>query len=422
MKNNLYEKYQSPKVDDNSNPNKGIPIRSEEPEEPSKFIQFLKYSLIIACCIGIPFYMNSDSDQVVEEMVASFKDGFNEKTTVTSSVAPEISNALPPLVSSILTKTVSELKKAAANPEIDAKERANLKEAIAKIESKINVEVQSSKTELNEASKLAIEDALAELEVQLDEFDENELNATLNKSLSSALQGLEALNQLENLESLKSLEGLSVLSQLNGRIPPVPPVPPISGFNTTKSNSLEISYLDYLAELKENGLFNTYKEYELKSFYDNGVDVDQILEWKENGLTDLLKPWELTHLYNNDIDASEMNPWIKGGFLKDYKSHEIIQFIKNDVTPEHVSDFKKNGLAKKYKFYEITNFFNADVTIDDLKEWDATGYLDLYKSHEILNFIENDVPPSFLRTLDDKGLLKDLKFYEITKLYNESEN
>ena len=43
MKNNLYEKYQSPKVDDNANPNKVIPIRAEEPDEPNKFVQFIKF-------------------------------------------------------------------------------------------------------------------------------------------------------------------------------------------------------------------------------------------------------------------------------------------------------------------------------------------------------------------------------------------
>jgi len=416
MKNNLYEKYKSPKVDDNANPNKGIPIRADEPEEPSKFVQFLKYTVIIACCLVIPFYMNSGDDKVVDDIVADVKDGFKDATEAPKIVASSNSGVLPSFVSSILKNTLAELQKAAENPDLKDSERAKIKEAIEKIELKMAESVEESQSELNHATKLAIEDALGQLEVQIDGFDENELNSIINQSVNSALQGLSSLSQLENLKDLKDLKNLNI------NVPPVPPVPPVPGVSNSNSKKLDIPYLDYLSELKENGLFKTYQEYELKSFYENGIEIDQILEWRDNGLTDLMKPWELTQLHNNDIDASEMNPWIKGGFLKDYQSYEIVNFIENDVTPEYVSEFKKNGYNKKFQFYEITNFFDSDITIQDLKVWDKAGYLDLYESHEIVNFIENDVPPSFLKMLDQKGLLKDLQFYEITKLYNESDN
>jgi hypothetical protein len=412
MKNNLYEKYQSPKVDDNANPNKGIPIRAEEPDEPNKFVQFIKYAVIIGSCLLIPFYMNSNSDDI-DEIVTEVKGGIEEATGASRISASSNADELPAFVSSILSKALWELRKASNDPNLDGPEREKLKEAIAKIEAKMNIGLESNQTDVNEAAKIAIQDALAGLDVQIDGFDEDELNIVIHNSISSALEGLNSLSQLENLNDLKNLKPTR---------PNQPPVPPVPGVSNSKREKLDIPYVDYLAELKENGLFNTYKEYELKSFYENGIDIDQIEEWKEGGLTDLLKPWELIQLNDKGVDASDIEPWIKAGFLKDYKSFEIVQFIENDVPTSYVSDFKKNGFDKKFQFYEITNFFNADVTIDNLKDWDKSGYLNLFKSHEIVSFIENDVPPSFLKSLDQKGLLKDLQFYEITNLFNESDN
>lgn len=396
MKNDLFEKKSGQSVDEkqNSSLKKNQPPHLNEiEEETGLFRTFFKYLLIIGSCILIPLFITNDN--FIPDWLADARSLFvnkSENTTAStfSSTPSQTVFSVPPVppvpaianfpdnakMGEDISKRVKiTLERAGLATKISKEAQQKMDEALA------NVNFNSNFDE--EKLEKAIENALASI-------DDKSLNATIESSIAAAFKSIEALNLGKNEKGFSS-----------------------------KPAKLSSSYIDYLAEMKKLGFTDTFENYELKSFYDNGISVDVLQDWKNYGWINQFEFYELISLYNNKITPSQLKPWIDAGYTKKYEVHEIISFINNNVSFDYLKLFADADLLKKFEFWEIVSFKNNNITPEILKPWLDSNYANKYESHELVSFITNKIPISFLDELQKKGILDDLEFWEITNLYKE---
>lgn len=389
MKNDLFEKNSGQFIDEKRSTSlKKSPSQNSNQieDEPGFFRTFFKYVLIIGSCIMIPLFITNNN--FTPDWLTDVRNVFVTKSDTKPASFPTISvPPVPPVPSfpensklgdQISKKVNDALEKAGIATQLSEEAQLKLDEALSNNPGLVTID--------DEKISKAVEEALAKI-------DKKDLGATIEASIAAALN------------SLKSLETLNYSS---------------NGFSSTsKSKKLSSSYIDYLAEMKKLGFTETFENYELKSFYDNGILANVLQDWKKNNWLDKFEFYELVSLYNNKITPSQLKPWIDAGYTDTYEAHEIISFINNTVTFDYLKLFADADLLNKYEFWEIVSFKNNNITPEKLKPWLDSNYADRFESHELISLITNKVPPSFLDELDNKGLLGGLEFWEITNLFKE---
>ena len=118
---------------------------------------------------------------------------------------------------------------------------------------------------------------------------------------------------------------------------PAPPSPPTFNserfnFNfNTGVNELEISYTDYLAQLKEYGYLDDFGGSASTRLYQNNVPVEYIDQFGKAGILNDFGSTSISRLFQNQVPFEYINQIAEADLLNDFGSTSIVRLYQNRI-------------------------------------------------------------------------------------------
>ncbi len=165
-------------------------------------------------------------------------------------------------------------------------------------------------------------------------------------------------------------------------IPSIPEVPPVPDVNVNGS------FVEYLAQIKNNDLQNHYSNSGWQALYQSEVSIDYLTELNEEG------------------------------YLEAFSYSAIIGLYHGGVNLDYLNDLREMGYLDRFSYSAIIGLYNGGVEVEYLDELNTHNHLDEFSYSAIIALYNSDVTVDYLNQLRDNGLLEDMSYTDIIRSYN----
>lgn len=194
-------------------------------------------------------------------------------------------------------------------------------------------------------------------------------------------------------------------------IPQVPEIPQIPALSN------ETGFVNYLLEINEAGIDDSFSSSALQAFYQSGIPVTNLSELVEAEYQDLSYPAIIAY-YNADVPLEYLNTLNDNGYLSQFSFPEVIAYYNAEVSLEYLNTLNENGFLSEFSFPEVIAYYNAGVSLDYLNTLNEAGYLESLSYPAVISYFENGVTVSFLDRLRDNGLLENMSYPDVVSAFN----
>jgi len=180
---------------------------------------------------------------------------------------------------------------------------------------------------------------------------------------------------------------------------------------------LDMSYTDYLAELKEYGYLDDFGGSASTRLYQNNVPVEYIDQFGKAEVLNNFGSTSISRLYQNQVPFDYIQNMADAGLLNNFGSTSISRLYQNQIPFEYIIKFKEANVLDDFGSTSISRLYQNGVPTEYISEIATNGYLNNFGSTSIVRLHQNQVPVSFLKALDEKGLLDDMSSESVVTAY-----